>query len=419
MDLTTVAGALTRLVSERGVELAGQPDVLRGLLLDELPGARRDVAALVQAAADGLVDELRRSAANEPIVSLIRRLAVRLSTDHPIAIEQALSTLFVWARALGLADDAVHVRLQAADAGSPEGGSKRDDRRDQTIPPLQRLAQMRQSAAGILAGVLAEPRRRWAALAAITLLVAGFAYLGLRSPGAIQAVEFDEPFIADNKPRKLWVVTGGTRKPVAQIRVEVLRGEWANPKWTVNVPDDQAAGRRLQAGSLTSRARRDNDNEFAFVLVFADGTESKPFLRHFQVKAPPAAPPRIASLSASGEFVVGRSTNIRIAYAAGTADVVKVRRKVLGSDVGWKDSQGRTIDVDGHKGRASGTIDYLVSPNDAGKAAFEFVLIDADGNESLPGRFEFEIVKAAGAGSPSGGNSLFDALKAGALKSRP
>jgi hypothetical protein len=36
MDLTAVAGALTRLVSQ-GVELAGQPDVLRGLLLDELP----------------------------------------------------------------------------------------------------------------------------------------------------------------------------------------------------------------------------------------------------------------------------------------------------------------------------------------------------------------------------------------------
>ena len=418
MDLTAVAGALTRLVSERGIELAGQPDILRGLLLDELPGARRDVAALVQAAADGLVDELRRSAAHEPIVSLIRRLAVRLSTDHPIAIEQALSTVFVWARALGLADDAVHGRLQAAGTGSPEGGGTPADRPEKSTTPVQRLAQLLQSATGALAGVLAEPRRRWAALAALTLLVAGFAYLGLRSPGAIQAVEFDEPFVADNKPRKLWVVTGGTRKPVAQIRVEVLRGEWANPKWTVKVPDDLAEGTRLPAGSLTSRARRDNDNEFAFVLVFVDGTESKPFLRRFQVKAPPPSPPRIASLSASGTFVTGRSTNIRVAYATGTADIVKIRRKVLASDVGWKDPQGRTIDVDGHKGRTSGTIDYLVSPNDAGKAAFEFVLIDADGNESLPGRFEFEILNAAGAGAPSRPNSLFDALKADALKGK-
>lgn len=159
MDLTAVAGALTRLVSERGIELAGQPDILRGLLLDELPGARRDVAALVQAAADGLVDELRRSAAHEPIVSLIRRLAVRLSTDHPIAIEQALSTVFVWARALGLADDAVHGRLQAAGAGSPEGGGTPADRPERrphrssgwrkcSSPPGGRLPACWQSRAG-------------------------------------------------------------------------------------------------------------------------------------------------------------------------------------------------------------------------------------------------------------------------------
>ncbi|MBK8766408.1 MAG: hypothetical protein IPM01_18035 [Burkholderiaceae bacterium] len=83
----------------------------------------------------------------------------------------------------------------------------------------------------------------------VALLVAGFAYLGLRSPGAIQAVEFDEPFIADNKPRKLWVVTGGTRKPVAQIRVEVLRGEWANPSGRSTCPTTrpQAGGCRPAA----------------------------------------------------------------------------------------------------------------------------------------------------------------------------
>ncbi|MBP8306457.1 MAG: hypothetical protein KAY46_04285 [Burkholderiaceae bacterium] len=396
MDSTAVAGVLARLVSERGVQLAGQPDMLRGLLLDELPGARRDVAALVQAAADGLVDELQRSAAREPIVSLIRRLAVRLSTDHPIAIEQALSTVFVWARALGLADDAVHVRLQASGDDAHEGGGTGIERGDDPSRLAIRLTRSFQSLAGALAGRLARPRQRWAAIAVVTLLLAGFGYLGLRSPGSIRSVEFDEPFIADNKPRKLWVVTGGTTKPVAQIRVEVLRGDWANPKWTVNVPDDQAGGARLPAGTLTSRARRDNDNEFAFILVFSDGSESKPFLKRFEIKALSITPPRIASTSASGPFLVGRHTFIRIAYATGNADIVKVRRKVLRSDVGWKDAQGRTIDVEGHKGKTSGTIEYLVSPNDTGKAVFEFVLIDADGNETAPARFEFEVLKASG-----------------------
>ena len=168
---------------------------------------------------------------------------------------------------------------------------------------------------------------------------------------------------------------------------------------------------RLPAGTLTSRARRDNDNEFAFVLVFVDGSESKPYLKRFQVKALPNTPPRVASMSASGPFVVGRQTNIRIAYATGSADIVKLRRKVLRADVGWKDAQGRTIDVEGHKGKTSGTIDYLVSPNDAGKALFEFVLIDADGNESAPSRFEFEVVKTSGVWPPSAPSSLFDALK--------
>ena len=411
MDLTAVAGVLERLVSERGVQLAGQPDVLRGLLLDELPGARRDVAALVQAATDGLVDELQRSATHEPIVSLIRRLAVRLSTDHPIAVEQALSTVFVWARALGLADNAVYERLQAPGEGEDGVGDKRNARGDASSRLAQRLTSGFQFVAGAVAGILARPRQRWAALGMVTLLLAGFGYLGLRSPGSIQAVEFDEPFIADNKPRKLWVVTGGTRRPVAQIRVEVLRGEWANPKWTINLSDDQALAARLPAGTLTSRARRDNDNEFAFVLVFVDGSESKPFLKQFQIKALPNTPPRVASMSASGPFVVGRQTNIRIAYATGSADIVKLRRKVLRADVGWKDAQGRTIDVEGHKGKTSGTIDYLVSPNDAGKALFEFVLIDADGNESTPSRFEFEVVKASGVWPPSAPSSLFDALK--------
>ena len=93
---------------------------------------------------------------------------------------------------------------------------------------------------------------------------------------------------------------------------------------------------------------------------------------------------------------MGRQTFIRIAYATGNADIVKVPRKVLRSDVGWKDAQGRTIDVEGHKGKTSGTIEYLVSPNDTGKAVFELVLIDADGNETAPARFEFEVLKASG-----------------------
>ena len=400
--------ALARLLAQFGASVIAEPDRLRGLLQDECPIAKREIAALMQAHDDGIPEDLQRVASGEPLEALASRLAHRLADHKALTREAADWAVRAWATALGIQvpnHSASTARNESAAAGAPADADERAkleaQRRDDAGDRSTREAAAR----------VATWRDRWTAWpsrtkrVAIGVVAAIAAVIGwnvLSGPELrITAVEMPESFLGDGKRREVFLefAARGTTPRTVEIRYVRGDGRWNPPSWKVNLTGDATTSRRSGIGTMSYTTQQPAQVTFEYVLVAADGRRSEPFEKTFSIQPPPSTPPRITNLQLPGSVYVGREFTVQIAFEDPDGDVARVERRVIESSTPWAQDV-YSQEAPGASGRKSGMTSYkFEAPKVPFKSVIEFVLIDARGSRSEPRRVAMEVLAAPSAPS--------------------
>lgn len=396
----SIETALKALIDRHGPSILGESGRLKSFLQDECPHAKREISVLMQALDEQVPQDLLRVQSGEPLQSLAPRLAKRLSDQKALAPGASNWAVRTWARGLGISAVAFDP-LEASGLGDSvvppaanEGWidfsvpNRHGDTSFSELPPLSDVPPENASA-----GTVAKHGNRWLAIGAALLVAVGVWFGFFYHSLAITRVDAASAVVGDGKKQDVFV----SFKPssdVKGIQVRFLRGDgkWDSQPININVAPDAAAQGRAQAGQIGMRTVKPATATFEYVLVAADGKQSEPFQKTFEIAAGPAQPPVIGAINVPRSIVVGKPFSFTIAYENGAGNVVQVERKVIESNVKWQ-SDEQTTKMSDLTNPKQGSVTYpFQAMNTPLHSTIEFTLVDADGVRSEPKRVVLDVV---------------------------
>lgn len=395
-----VPPALKSLIDRYGVTLLGESARLRGLLQDECPQAKKEISVLLQALDERVPQDLLRVHSGEPIQSLSPRLAKRLSEEKAMSPAASRWAVQAWAQGLGvesvLASEPAIAELDASEAPAASPASAANEPR---------------MATATLALPLNDKRVR-AGLAGLALAAAAAAAWWMMTPNLeVTRVETQGPVVGNGRPHPVFVDFQARNASVRNVEVRFVRGDgsWNPASWKHEVSGDAATQGRAPAGTLQYKSARPMSATFEYVLVAADGKRSAPFERTFDI----AAPVTITGIKVPRPLRVGREFALAIGYEKGPADIVKIERRIVESNVPWTQSETvQQVKLGGESGSFDYKFDAVSKPM---RSTLEFVMVDAQGVRSDPVRVALDVGSPVSAGGGVGTvQSIVEAKQKGA-----
>jgi outer membrane lipoprotein SlyB len=378
-----VGGTLRSLVDRYGVTLLGESGRLRGLLQDECPQAKREISVLLQALEERVPQDLLRVHSGEPIASLSPRLVKRLSDEKAMSPQASRWAVATWAQGLGL-DVALGMHAEAAIT---------DDTTQRAAPNVLMAANEEFSDQ---VNVPPPPRKvpPWAIAAAVLALAVACWYAFFQPKLEISGVDMQGPFVGDGKPRQVAVHFSARNNTVRSVEVRFAHGDgnWNAQPATYDASANATASAQTNAGTLAYTTSKPISATFSYVLIGGDGKRSAPFERTFEI-VPPLV---ITDVSVPRPLLVGQNFAVTIKYQRSGADIVKVERHVVSSNVPWSQVDAvQPLTVADANGSVQYGFDAAPRPM---RSTVEFVLVDAQGVRSDPKRVALNI----GTTEPSG-----------------